>query len=299
MPKWTRSACLIAVWLSVSLDPGLAVEGGQTPAFERARMWATNVCGVCHLFPGPDLLDHSTWSNRIMPLMRIRMDVAALENSPSPDARALMEQWNAIWNDYYLVTAPERAPPQDPRPPIVPDLELFNVEDPHYAPTNGYATMVQIDTDTHQVYIGNAITKSLDVLDAHGQLMASTHVDSTVTHLLKVPQGWLGTQIGFVPPNDLPLGAVTLYRRKGNEFEKQCDLISRLVRPVHTAVGDLLGDGRKELVVSIFGNVSGKLAWYSSNGPCSYLEHSIVDRPGALVSRIVDIDQDGKPDLVV
>src|SRR5258707_8412254 len=128
--------------------------------------------------------------------MRVNMGVAALENNPSPDARALMEQWNAIWNDYYLVAAPEHALPQDPRPPIVPDLDLFKVEDPHYAPTNGYATMVQIDSQTHQVYVGNAITKSLDVLDSRGHLLASSPVDSTLAHLFQVKERWIGTQIG-------------------------------------------------------------------------------------------------------
>jgi hypothetical protein len=231
--------------------------------------------------------------------MRIKMGVNALENSPSPDARLLMEQWNAIWKDYYLVAAPETAPPQDPHPPIVPDLDLFKVEDPHCAPTNGYATMIQIDKQTRQIYVGNALTKSLDVLDSNGHLLTSSAVDSTLTHLLKVSDGWLGTQIGIVPPNDLPLGLVTLYDRKENRFEKKCDLITGLLRPVHSAIADLLGDGRQELVVCSFGNTGGRLAWYSSNAPCSFNEHGIMDRPGALVSRILDVDHDGKPDLVV
>src|SRR5436190_5726492 len=206
--------------------------------------------------------------------MRNKMGVAALENNPSPDARTLMEQWNAIWNDYYLVAAPEKAPPQDPRAPIVPDLDLFKVEDPHYEPTNGYATMVQIDSQTRQIYVGNAITKSLDVLDSKGHMLGSSPVESTITDLLKAPAGWMGTQIGIVPPNDLPLGLVTLYDRKEDQFEKQCDLISGLLRPVQSAVADLLGDGHQELVVCSFGNTAGRLAWYSQNGPCSYGEHA-------------------------
>jgi hypothetical protein len=41
------------------------------------------------------------------------------------------------------------------------------------------------------------------------------------------------------------------------------------------------------------------LAWYSQQGACNYAEHIIFDRPGALVARILDVDHDGKPDLVV
>src|SRR6185369_8133652 len=132
-------------------------------------------------------------------------------------------------NDFYLVAAPEKALPQDPRPPIVADLTLFKVEDPHYRTTNCFAIMVKIDSEAHQVYIGNAITKSVDVLDSNGRLLSSTPVDSTLVHLLKRPDGWIGTQIGFVPPNDMPLGRITFYKKKENRFEKQADLITQLV----------------------------------------------------------------------
>ena len=289
----------ILAWFSVSFVALAASGAKEKPEFQRAQMVAKNICGVCHLFPQPELLDRYTWTNHIKPLMHTSMGVAGLENNPSPDARALMEQWNAIWDDYYLVAAPEKAPPQDPRPPIVPDLGLFKVEDPKYEVTNGYATMIQIDNQTHQIYVGNAIKKSLDVLDSRGRLLASSPVDTTLTHLLQGPEGWLGTQIGIVPPNDLPLGLITLYDRKENRFEKHCDLLSGLLRPVHVAAADLLGDGHQELVVSSFGNRFGRLAWYSQTGPCRYTEHTIADRPGAVASRILDVDHDGKPDLVV
>ena len=172
-----------------------------------------------------------------------------------------MEQWNAIWDDYYAVAAPEQAPPQAPRSRIVPDLDLFTVEDPKYEVTNGYATLIQIDGETRQIYVGNAIKKSLDVLDARGRLLASSAVDTTLTHLLKRPEGWFGTQIGIVPPNDLPLGQITLFARKENQFEKHCDLINGLLRPVHTASANLAGDSPEELIVSSFGNTAGRLAW--------------------------------------
>jgi hypothetical protein len=300
-PRWQFLLPPLAIFACLSVSRVVMAASGtkEKPEFQRAQMVAKNICGVCHLFPPPDLLDRHTWTNHIKPRMRISMGLAALENNPSPDASILMEQWNAIWDDYYLVAAPETAPPQDPRPPIVPDLNLFKVEDAKYEVRNGYATMIQIDSETHQVYVGNAMKKSLDVLDSRGRLLASSPVDTTLTHLLKRPEGWLGTQIGIVPPNDLPLGLITRYDRKENRFEKRCDLLSGLLRPVHTAVADLLGDGRQELVVCSFGNTAGRLAWYSQHGPCSYTDHTIVDRPGAVSSRILDVDHDGKLDLIV
>src|SRR5438132_176016 len=86
----------IIFWLSAGL--ALSAAGGtkEKPEFQRAQMLARNICGVCHLFPQPELLDRYTWTNHIKPLMRISMGVAALEDNPTPDARTLMEQWNAI-----------------------------------------------------------------------------------------------------------------------------------------------------------------------------------------------------------
>ncbi len=291
-------AVIVILWFLVWPAPAAARGVLEKPEFQRARMLATNICSVCHLFPEPELLDRFTWTNHVKSRMRLTMGVAALENNPSPDARALMEQWNVIWNDYYAVAAPEKTPPQESRPRIVPDLASFVVEDPKYEVTNGYATMIQIDSVTRQIYVGNALKKSLDVLDAQGRLLASSPVNTTVTHLLKRPDGWLGTQIGIVPPNDLPHGLVTLFDRNENRFEKRCDVITGLLRPVHTAAANLFDDGDEELVVSSFGNTAGRLAWYRRSGPCEYPENTIVDRPGAVSSRILDADRDGKLDVI-
>ena len=267
--------------------------------FLRAQSLATNICSQCHLFAEPQALDRATWREQVKPLMRKLMGVAALENDPSTNARVLIREWNAIWNDYYLPAAPEKALPQDPREPIVPDLALFNVEDPHYAPHNCYATLVHIDAEAHQLYVGNALTKSLDVLDSKGQTIASTPVNSTLVHLLKRPDGWLGTQIGMVPPSNLPLGLVTLFGKHQDRFEKKCDVLTGLVRPVHTAVADLDEPGCEDLVVCSFGNIEGKLAWYAPQTPSSYVEKTIMERPGSLISRVLDCNHDGKPDIIV
>jgi len=86
--SYLRIAYPFFFWFSMCFVATAA--GSEKPEFERARILATNICSVCHLFPAPETLDRNTWSNRIIPSMREKMGVAALENNPSADARVLI-----------------------------------------------------------------------------------------------------------------------------------------------------------------------------------------------------------------
>jgi mono/diheme cytochrome c family protein len=290
-----------------TVAPATPVAPGASPPlagrleFERGKELWQRYCGACHHLPGPDLLDVPTWRTQVMPMVRKRVGMDALDPNGSPEERQALEEWRAIWEDYIYAAAPAQPLPQPPRAPIQPQLKQFAVEDPKYRPRLSYATLVHIDAEAQQLYVSSAIGKSLDVLDSAGRLLSTTRVDSCLVHLRRHPSGWIGTQIGMVVPDDRPLGRITLYTKTGHKFEKQKDLLIGLVRPIDCDVADFDQDGLEDLVVSSYGNlvgVSGKLAWYAGTTGMGYRENLLLDRPGAEATYVLDYNNDGRPDII-
>ncbi|MEK7675293.1 MAG: VCBS repeat-containing protein [Verrucomicrobiota bacterium] len=277
------------------------LEPKATPASQSGQELSRLVCTACHVYPEPDLHDKATWRKHVRPLMHRNAGVPELTPASTQEEREAFEPWRLIW-EYYFEAAPAQAIPQRSRAPIRRELKLFTVEDPQYRRGIGYATMVQIDPATQQIYVGNALTRSLDVLDNHGKGLASTRIDTSLTHLLRLPGGdWLGTQIGMVVPDDRPLGRLTRFSRTGLRFDSVRDVLTNLVRPIECAVGDLSGDGRADLVVCNYGNrigVSGSLAWYENRRETNNIEHILVDRPGATRCFLLDYNRDGRLDII-
>ncbi len=277
------------------------VDPKTTPEYQRGQEQSHVLCISCHVYPEPDLHDVVTWRKQVYPLMYKNARIAGIDVNGSSADKAALEQWRLIW-DYYYLAAPTNALPQGPRARIQRELKGFTVEDPKYRRGLGYATMLRIDPATRQIYVGNALTRSLDVLDQNGKGLASLKLDSTLTHLLREPNGdWLGTQIGMVVPDDRPLGRLTRLTRTGLPFQVGTDVLTNLVRPIESAVGDLTGDGRPDLVVCSYGNltgVSGKLAWYKNHGDGHYEEHILLDRPGATRCQLFDYNHDGRLDII-
>lgn len=296
MKRW-----LVLCVAGLQAATGAADEARPQTDLERGRELSHSFCVACHLYPEPDLHDADTWRRHVQPLMHQNAGIGEINPAGSDAERAALEQWRLIWN-YYFQAAPARALPQGPRAPIRRELPGFTVEDPRYRRGISYATMVRIAPDRRQIYVGNAFTRSLDVLDQNGKGLATTRLDSTLTHLLPLPDGtWLGSQIGMVVPDDRPLGRITRFTRTGLRFESAGDVLTNLVRPIECATGDLNGDGRADLVVCSYGNrtgVSGNLAWYENRGGTNYVEHVLLDRPGATRCDLLDANRDGRLDIV-
>jgi hypothetical protein len=70
-----------------------------------------------------------------------------------------------------------------------------------------------------------------------------------------------------------------------------------LERPVHASWADLSGDGVDDVVVSEFGNLIGRLAWYERL-PVSARRHVLAEQPGTISTIVRDMDGDGRADVL-
>ena len=62
---------------------------------------------------------------------------------------------------------------------------------------------------------------------------------------------------------------------------------------------DLNGDGRDELVICNFGDVTGNVSIYERQGRRYALLKELIQAPGAIKSQVHDFNGDGKPDIAV
>src|SRR5437867_4726774 len=162
----------------------------RSPELEQAATMARSVCQSCHLLPEPGLLDKETWEREALPFMSKWLGISKMNLDLRPGRKyveaagvfpgtPILEEhdWQAICQ-YYIDAAPTTAPGQSPRPTIQPGLKGFKVTVPDCRFQVPLTTLVRIDPERRQFYLGDAGTKTLNVLDPQGNMKFSSPVDS-------------------------------------------------------------------------------------------------------------------------
>ena len=246
-------------------------------------------CKSCHLYPGPELLDRSTWA-RVLTGMENEIKKANYQLS--------REDWFDIQR-YYLNNSPTllEGPPKKKRMKAGKGFENtgFFADAPKMA---NMSTVVKFDQNSHLLFTGdmygNLFAFSKDGL-AHRYGIRNIPIDvesNPGNQTLEV----LG--IGSLMPSEERTGQLISIDQEGN----QVVLVDSLKRPVHFLRSDLDSDGEEEYLICSFGSTtgtvnSGRLSLFvKQNG--EYREQVVKEFPGALKSVVGDFNGDGRLDIM-
>lgn len=268
-------------------------------------------CGTCHQYPSPNTLDKSSWEKYILPRMGYMMgiyDNATLRatlieegeggklveaaNIYPTEPTINLKDWERV-KKYYLDNAPEQL--KTPVSTIQVGLEQFKVRKPTFKLSPPSSTMVRF-TEDHNIYVGDAQSQKLLLFDNNREFVMAGNINQGAVDIQDINNELWITVMGSFSPTDAPTGFV-LNMPKG-ETQRALIAMDNLRRPVHTAYGDLNGDGLMDAVVSEFGRWTGRLSLFINQGNASFQQRTLINQPGAIRSYLRDFNQDGLMDVI-
>lgn len=269
------------------------------------------VCGACHVFPVPDLLDRETWRTQTLPRMMIRMGLSPQSIEAHPEAALLkatgrfpseplvpMAVFDLI-ESYYTNQAPEHPVPQARRGEIHIGLAGFDVVRPKVHRLPAASTLVKISQTDRRIYVGDALAQKLEYFSAAGDFLGGLDVSNAPVALVEGREGFFLGMIGSFYPSEARLAALVKLERTNNQVEIKRVILDQLPRTVDLAFGDFNQDGREDFALCVFGNVQGRFSWYENLGGDRYREHVLLDKPGAVKCVVRDFNGDQRPDIAV
>ncbi len=270
-----------------------------------------NHCGSCHLAPEINTLPKHIWESEILPDMGARMGIRDSVYDPYKDVSlaeqgAMMEtgiypfnpiipltDWDLL-KRYILELAPDSLPAQESK--VQPkELEQFATKPISLDNQEGtFITYPEFNRQNNEVLTG----------DMRGNLYSYNYkTDSStfqksfrnpITSYTQKGHFAYATLVGFLNPSEIASGGIVVVAD-----EKANVIRETLHRPVHTLVHDFNKDGNDELIVSEFGDLTGKLSLLVKEGNGQYKKTVLLPQPGALRILAKDMNNDGLDDIVV
>ncbi|MFM1941726.1 MAG: hypothetical protein RI897_708 [Verrucomicrobiota bacterium] len=319
IPSWFGLLFAAGLWLvaassrlpageSVDLDGWEDTLPGQSEEERAAR----RACTMCHLFVEPDMLTRKNWAEQILPRMKARLGVAKPDYASSPEGELIRSRkiyreepmvpvtdWPLI-ERYYLDRAPEKAVPQDAKPEIQIGLRHFRADPPQVRLGPPTTSLVRIDPDKRRIFMGDDRSRQLLVLDGVScRPVSSAPVGNVPVDITEREGGYYVTGLGSFIPTEYWIGELLYLEKDGVGFGNRQRILGELPRTTQSVFCDLNADGLEDVVLCMFGNLTGRFSWFEQLPEGGYREHVLTDHTGA--TRVVahDFNRDGHPDLAV
>ncbi len=272
---------------------------------------AKTYCSSCHLYPQPDILDQKTWKKYMLPRMGAMMGhyTQGLERDSllgsGVDRRLLLqaniypehpiirkEEWQRIQN-FYLSHAPQKLN-VDSASSQFQKTDLFKVKYPEIFLSPPSLTYTSIDSN--KIIIADANKKMLLELDKDFEVKKQAKVGEGLVNLHETQNTLYATVMGNFSPAEAPNGYILKLAKNENIYPQK--IITNLQRPVHSSYEDFNNDGREDILICEFGKWTGKLSLHSQNEDGSYTGITLLNRPGAIRTEVIDYNSDGLKDII-
>lgn len=280
-------------------------------------------CATCHKYPSPALLDKNTWSNFVLLRMAAFMgiyhdNVRYLDKMPAQwmepgiggqrvtaanvypkEPLISRADWEKIRN-FYVKNAPAKLSSASAKTTIKVGIPNFKITE--FNPTKEILPLIQaiaVDEDAKAIYAG-VYKDGIYKMNTQGKLLDKTASTSFFVDFESTKNKFVALDMATRYATDNPTGKL-LIADSFHDFKQQkfTTKLEKLMRPVSFDSGDLNGDGVKDYLIAEYGNYLGQLAWYEAtdNGK-TFKSHVLFPDDGAIKAKIVDLNNDGKNDIL-
>lgn len=301
-----------AVFLLMAVLCGLApfAIARQTPDEAQVRA----ACGPCHAVPPPDVLPKGAWRDEIVRMTYIR------ENRLPPVGRGAAQfqlppdMQQALL--YYMARAPERLAAPEPWPhgsesPVRFRRRSMTMPEMPGTPAVSHVRLVDLDGDKKPDLLGTAMRQGVVFSGDLTRDGATLRTIASIPHPSHVTPAdvdkdgvldLLVSDLGAFFPEDHDRGAAIWLRGVGGRTFSGFWL-DGLPRVASIAAADFGGRGWNDLAVAAFGwRRTGRVMLMENRTTNvrqpSFTPHTIDPRPGAIHVIPLDLNRDGKMDLV-
>jgi hypothetical protein len=108
----------------------------------------------------------------------------------------------------------------------------------------------------------------------------------------------LVASMGVIPPDNDKIGSVVVLENDGTNHFTNHVLLENVARVTYVKAAHLTRSGRLDLVVGQFGYTEGEIRWMENLGGGEFKSHQLLDLPGTIHAPAVDLNGDGKMDIV-